>query len=268
MQKLAAISQRISNGLPNISATTTSPREPSARIGTQAGGRGLQTTPSSLPSVETALQGSNPDTTDRSLEASLTSLIGSKPVPVWEDKITETGGWDGVVSGFKLPAMSETKRASALALAESSLKPMSASECIDLLVELKLLTKARPEQARDQEAQLLLYGKKLAEYPADIVRRVLTTQPNILMWWPSWAELKERLDLFSARRRRLLDGLKTPPQAKPPTEVWKPPVLPEAVQKAVDAQRARKAEAAAMTEPTPEEMEARRQELLAQCEGV
>jgi hypothetical protein len=267
MQKIAAITQRISNGLPSISATTTSPREPSARIGMQAGGRGLQTTPSSLPSVETALRGSNPDTTDRSLEASLTSLIGSKPVPVWEDKITETGGWDGVVSGFKLPAMSETKRASALALAESSLRPMSASECIDLLVELKLLTKARPEQARDQEAQLLLYGKKLAEYPADIVRRVLTTQPNILMWWPSWAELKERLDLFSARRQRLLDALKNPPAPKQSTEAWKPPVLPDAVQKIVDEKRARQAEAKAMVEPTPEEMERRRLELLAMCES-
>jgi hypothetical protein len=54
----------------------------------------------------------------------------------------------------------------------------------------------------------LLYGKKLAEYPADIVRKVLTTQPNILMWWPSWAELKERLDIFAARRQRLLDAVK------------------------------------------------------------
>lgn len=208
MQKLAAITQRISNGLPSISATTTSQKEPSARTGMQAGGRGLPTIRSSLPSVETALQGSNPDTTDRSLEASLTSLIGSKPEPVWEDKITETGGWNGVVTGFKLPAMSETKWASALALAESSLRPMSAGEIIDLLIEMKLLTKARPEQAKDQEAQLLLYGKKLAEYPADIVRKVLTTQPNILMWWPSWAELKERLDIFAARRQRLLDAVK------------------------------------------------------------
>ena len=132
-------------------------------------------------------------------------------------------------------------------------------------MELKLLTKARPEQARDQEAQLLLYGKKLAEYPADIVRRVLSTQPNILMWWPSWAELKERLDLFAARRQRLLDAIKTKPQPKPAVEAWKPPVLPDAVQKIVDEKRARKAEGMAMTEPSPEEMERRRVELLAMC---
>lgn len=265
MQKIGATLSRTLGNLPATSATITSQKAPLAAIGPRPGAPGSPMIRSSLPSVETALRGSNPDTTDRSLEASLTSLIGSKPVPVWEDKITETGGWDGVVSGFKLPAMSETKRASALALAESSLKPMSASECIDLLVEMKLLTKARPEQARDQEAQLLLYGKKLAEYPADIVRKVLTTQPNILMWWPSWAELKERLDLFAARRQRLLDALKKPPQANPATEAWKPPVLPDAVQKAVDEQRARKAEAKAMTEPSAEEMERRRVELLAMC---
>jgi hypothetical protein len=209
MQKIGVTASKTLANLQATSATTIPQRAPLAATGRPRGAPGLPTTRSSLPSVETALQGSNPDTTDRSLEASLSLLLGSKPVPLWEDKITETGGWDGVVSGFKLPAMSETKRASALALAESSLKPMSAGEIIDLLIELKLLTKARAEQAKDQEAQLLLYGKKLAEYPADIVRRVLTTQPNILMWWPSWAELKERLDLFAVRRQRLLDALKT-----------------------------------------------------------
>lgn len=208
MQKIGVTALKTLANLQATSATTTPQKAQSAAIGRHPGGRGLPTIKSSLPSVEMALQGSNPDTTDRSLEASLTSLIGSKPEPVWEDKITETGGWNGVVTGFKLPAMSETKWASALALAESSLRPMSAGEIIDLLIEMKLLTKARPEQAKDQEAQLLLYGKKLAEYPADIVRKVLTTQPNILMWWPSWAELKERLDIFAARRQRLLDAVK------------------------------------------------------------
>lgn len=191
---------------PATGAARTLPAVASRPIGMQRGVVTSTATPP--PSLPAALAASNPDATDRSLEASLTLLIGSRPVPIWQDRATDAG-WDGAVMGFRFPAMSEATLARATALVESSLTPMTPSECIDLLVAMKLLTKARPEQAKDQEAQLVIYGRKLAEYPADVVRKVLTTQPDVLTWWPAWAELKERLDLHSRRRRRLLESLRT-----------------------------------------------------------
>lgn len=273
MPKFGTIVAKTLNNLQTTSATTTSPKAPSAATGLRPGGPGLPTTRSSLPRLAEAIEGSNPDTTDRSLEASLTSLIGSRPEPIWEDRGNETSGWDGVVMGFTMPPLDSETRARALGLAESSLMPMSASECIDLLVELKLLTKARPEQAVDQEAQLLLYGKKLAEYPADVVRKVLTTQPNILLWWPAWAELKERLDLYSQRRCRLIEALRNGKSSQTSstsaTSSTSPPVDPATLAKAraiLEGYKARKRESENMVEPTPEEMAKRRQELIDQCE--
>lgn len=212
----------------------------------------------------------NPDNTDRALEASLTSLLGSRPVPIWEDRVSE-GGWDGVVTGYRLPALSQDLQAKALAIAEKSLTPMTQSECFGLLGELRLLVPPVNMSEETMEAQLGLYARKLAEYPADVVRRVLATQPNISRWWPAWSELKERLDLFSARRRKLLEALKTPTCQTSRTSSDaspQPPCDPELwaqAQAILAARRERKAEAEAMSEMTPEELEHRRQEIIAQC---
>lgn len=145
---------------------------------------------------------------------------------------------------------------------------MSPAECVGLLGEIKLMTAARPEQAQDLEAQLMLYARKLAEYPADVVRKVLTTQAEHCRWWPTWAELKERLDPLNPRRGAIQDALMKPQPA--PSTTPRPverAVSPEA-QAILDAYaRKRESEAnpAPITEPTPEEMERRRLNLLAMC---
>lgn len=228
----------------------------------------MQTTSVSLPA---ALAQANPDQTDRALEASLTSLLGSKPVPIWEDKVSE-GGWDGVVTGYRLPKMTAAVTAQAIALAEKSLMPMTQNECIGLLGELRLLVPPVNMTEQTMEAQLLLYSRKLSEYPADVVRKVLTTQPNMSRFWPSWSELKERLDIFTARRLRLLDALKSPttcPTSRTSSAAPEPPTDPELWAKAqaiLAARRERKADAETMPDMTPEELEAKRAEVLAQCE--
>lgn len=245
-----------------------------AKTGPSTGARGSKTTSiTTAQDLGRALAGANPDSTDRALEASLTSLLGSKPVPIWEDKTTEHG-WEGVVTNYRLPSLTPQTHAQAISTAEKSLMPASASECIGLLGELKLLTVPRTEATENLEAQLMLYAKKLQDYPADVVRRVLTTQPNISKWWPAWSELKERLDLLSFRRRRLLEALKSGKSSQNSSAETKPCVPkadPELMAKAeeiLSAYRARKAASEAMTEPTPEEMEKRRAELLEQCESA
>lgn len=163
-----------------------------------------------LPTLPQALRevvlDSDPAKTDRVLGESLTSLLGSKPKAVWSDKTT-THGWDGDLVGYKLPAMTEEKRTQALHLVDQSLMPMTQSECFGLLGELKLTTMSRADQGHDLEAQLKIYARKLQEFPADVVRHVLTSQSSHSKWWPTWAELKDRLDFGLRRRLKLKEAL-------------------------------------------------------------
>jgi hypothetical protein len=212
MQRIEATSQRISTELPTTSATTIAPKARPARTGTPHGEPGLPTKNALLPKV---MAGASPDQTDRELEASLTRLLGSKPKPV--EKVTYPGeGFTVEIQDFRLPAASLETQERARQMVAKSLTPMTPSECLGLLGEMKLSTICRPEQGHDLEAQLALYARKLQEYPADVVRKVLTTQPNQSKWWPAWAELKERLDVFSERRRKLQRAMmtwKSPPSS-------------------------------------------------------
>lgn len=252
----------------NFASTGAAPNlpSPSRQIGTKP----TETTSAITPrkSLPAALEQANPDNTDRALEASLTSLLGSRPVPKWEDKISE-GGWDGVVTGFALPTMTEETRARAIATVRHSLTPMTQSECLGLLGELKLLTKCRPEHTYDLEAQIAIYERRLQEYPADVVRKVLTTQPNMGIFWPAWAELKERLDVHSARRRVLLSTLTDIPKTSPPRSAATPQLSTEDKELQARAQQIlearRNAKAAGVPEMTQAEHDEHRRHLMEQC---
>jgi len=222
---------------PSSSETTTSPREPSANPGPQAGGRGLTTTSAiTAQGLGRALMQADPAQTDRSLEASLTLLLGSKPRPRERSLFPKTGGYVTILEGFNLPPMTSEARTKALETVRVALNPMTRNECIGLLGELKLLTVPRSEQATDMAAQLSLYARKLAEYPADVTRHVLESQPKMSKWWPTWEELYGRLELHTKRRRRLMEALDRPtpsapttgPQASPGADVYRtPPREPE-----------------------------------------
>lgn len=118
------------------------------------------------------------------------------------------------------------------------------------------------------QGQFEAYARRVAEYPADVVREVLESQSGRGIFWPAWAELKERLDTKSSYRRKLLHALENAPPPKAPTpRPVERAVSPEA-QAILDAYaRKRESEAnpAPIEEPSPEEMERRRVELLAMC---
>lgn len=281
MRPLRDLTPKPSPTLRSNSETTGLPSQKTtpAKTGLSIGALGSKTTSiTTAQDLGRALAGASPDTTDLALEASLTLLLGSKPVPIWEDKTTEFG-WEGVVTNYALPSLTPETQSRAISMAEQSLKPMTPSECIGLLGEMKLLTVPRTEATESLEAQLMLYSRKLQDYPADVVRRVLTTQPNISKWWPAWSELKERLDLFTFRRRKLIEALKSgkssrtssvEPKPVPLAEMPTPRGIEDAVwQRAKDfvaRKYGHKAVQEPLAEPTPEEMEKRRQEILAMCE--
>jgi hypothetical protein len=223
-----------------------------------------------------ALAADNPSATDRALEASLPPSVRTSKREIWEDKTT-THGWDGELTKIEWTKdLPEQDRQLALKTAQQSLMPMTGAECQKALAKLRLMTKVRNESTEDIRLTLMFYEEELRSYPADVVRHVLSTQKNISPWWPAWSELKERLDLYSWKRRKLVDALKngTAPKREAPAEkiiplaeMGPPQGVPaedwEKAKKIVAARHAAKSE----PEPTPEEMERRRLELLAMCES-
>jgi hypothetical protein len=90
-----------------------------------------------------------------------------------------------------------------------SLNTMLADEMLSLLIELKSLTRPQSGQTMADVGEMLkIYLKRLAPFPADVVRYVLTTQPEKSPWWPAWQELHERLEIHTYRRRMMFDALK------------------------------------------------------------
>ena len=146
------------------------------------------------------------------------------------------------------------------------MRTASLNEIVALLTRLKLETKSRAEDGGDMQGQLESYARRIAEYPEDVVRHVLETQSAIEKFWPAWAELKERLDLKSGYRRKLLHALQNAPKA--PVKPTAPPVDPEmhAKAQAILAERARKR--APISEPTPEEFAKMKADALAHCESA
>jgi len=56
---------------------------------------------------------------------------------------------------------------------------------------------------------LATYADELKQYPADVVQKVLSTQHQHSKWWPTWMELQERLNLYTADRRALRKALQS-----------------------------------------------------------
>lgn len=91
----------------------------------------------------------------------------------------------------------------ARAVVAAGLAPMGIEEIGELLTRLRLATTPRRQSDVEILSQNVIYADELSQYPADVVRFVMRTQPAKLTWFPSWAELYPRLEQY-ARPRRLL----------------------------------------------------------------
>jgi hypothetical protein len=186
----------------STSGITTSQRGMSHKTGLQAGGHGL---PIITAFLETGVE---PSEADRALVASLPPSVKislQSKVRTWDT----SGEFLGEVVGYELKGyVSEPERMHALDMVAHSLSPMSMSEAQKLLGKLRILTKVRAESVDDIRATFAIYAQELAEFPADVVRKVLTTQHKISKWWPAWAELEDRLRFYARTRHNLHNALK------------------------------------------------------------
>lgn len=149
-------------------------------------------------------------------------------VATWDDDGPDDGhGWDAKVMRYELIEIrSAAEVAQALAVAEAILAP--ASECLALaeLARVRVMTASR-DIGLDLQMALAAFVDELMRYPADAVTEVLREWPRTQRFWPTMAELTERLERLVRPRRALCDALRRgyqPPQTSPD---WIPPTADE-----------------------------------------
>lgn len=165
-----------------------------------------------------AMAGANPRVTAQALEALLKQLLGTTPVaetvityPNNETKVTITG-YKPTPRNVSDPQLSQ-----ALILARQSLTPMAEPEIAALLTQLRSISLTRKEETTDVALQITTMARMLTQYPADVVRYVLTTWHQRSKFFPTMNELLEPLNLWSRSRRVLAAAFKIDIADRAPT---------------------------------------------------
>lgn len=135
------------------------------------------------------------------MAASLTQRLGWSVKPIvkrlfGDEPRTEVTGYELVIPPGSSPE-------EGLAVVQAAMTPAPAEQVIGWLAEMSVQVAFRKESEFTGELTLQVYARKLSEYPADVVRDVLAEWPGRSKWWPTWMELKDRLDL-KVRARRVL----------------------------------------------------------------
>jgi hypothetical protein len=86
--------------------------------------------------------------------------------------------------------------------------PAPQAKLIEWVTLCAVLTAQPRDDDMTSELKLRAYVEKLAEYPGDIVREVLSDWPGKSKWFPTWAELKAALDKHAGVRPLLVDRVR------------------------------------------------------------
>jgi len=199
VQKIADLIPKLSPQLVSNSEITTSQKAPSLPTIQPHGERGLKTT---LATTEQALGRSMAEADPKATMVGVKALLPPEVQSSLKSNYSKTGE----LTGYTLTgAHGERAIEAARRTLKLSLKAISPREAVDLLSELKALTRPAQGDTTDLAVTLRAYAKRLSEYPADVVRHVLNTHDS--PWWPAWAELSERLEIHSYRRKLMLQAL-------------------------------------------------------------
>lgn len=95
----------------------------------------------------------------------------------------------------------------ARSLIDDALAPAADRLLLQWLATLSTLVARRAGTEADAEVALMAYVTRLRDYPGDIVGDVLNDWPNRSQWWPTWFELRKRLEDRSLPRFSLLEDI-------------------------------------------------------------
>ena len=100
---------------------------------------------------------------------------------------------------------SQSDLPAALRVAQESLLPARVGAIEEWLACVSVKTARRKDSAQGDELALSVYTAHLSDYPADVVRFVLTNYRG--QWFPTWGELADRLDEYTDPRLMIRDRL-------------------------------------------------------------
>ncbi len=90
---------------------------------------------------------------------------------------------------------------------EAAMRCASAEQLKPALAKLRMLTKSAGESEQQGAMRAAAYLEMLQQWPADVALHVLATQASQSTFWPSWAELEDRLGFYAQRRKARLGAL-------------------------------------------------------------
>jgi len=140
---------------------------------------------------------------DQAVEASLTRRHGLQVRAIREARYPQGERSYLVTTGYDIAEQDGADLEGALDTVKLAQTPAPEKALIGWLAELSVQVAYRAQTEFNGELTLRVYARNLADYPADVVRDTLREWPGVSKWWPTWHELKERLDRKRQRRRRL-----------------------------------------------------------------
>ena len=125
--------------------------------------------------------------TEEILEASLPASIVSSISPVLNSD------YDVLAFTVEGPVAVDDIQAAIETIEEFS-RPASAREIGELIAMVYAMTAQRNQDQITMDLAITSFGRKLMEYPADVVRETMTKWPDRSTWFPAWHDLKGELD--------------------------------------------------------------------------
>jgi len=142
---------------------------------------------------------------EKHLEASLPQSIVSSIKPVL------SSDYDLLAFTIEGPVAVDDIQAAIETIEEFS-QPASAREIGELIAMVYAMTAQRNQDQITMDLAISSFGRKLLEYPADVVRETMTKWPDKSTWFPAWHDLKVELDwrnnrakMRSALEKKLMD---------------------------------------------------------------
>lgn len=159
--------------------------------------------PALMERAATRLMTRRPADNDAAIEDRLGEIIG-EPIAVRIDwRYPETGPAREIIASMRRPrGITAAQLAAVVNTLELGMAPAPVETILRELGRLELMTVPRKGGDDDAKARLVAYTDALSGYPADAVVQALREGWK---FWPSWVEVRDRVDALCHRRRRLLE---------------------------------------------------------------
>lgn len=112
-------------------------------------------------------------------------VVGSKFPP--------NGGWIPVTK-LQVTIKPNSDLSSISKVTDTLVAPATPDQILEWLAELAAITVPRKQGEEDASFSVAAYGKRLTQYPADVVRQALEEMGDTQTFFPAWAEMKKKIE--------------------------------------------------------------------------